>query len=105
MDTTENTQTATREVNVPVVTTYLPGHSRPELAQYAFAYTNLGSSWELKKDYAKAIKDYTQATQLDEEELHTFLDRALKVKTAKKIPPGTYTVVLGPTVTGLLAHA
>ena len=39
MDKTENTQTDTSEVDVTVVTTYLPGHSRPELAQYAFAYT------------------------------------------------------------------
>ncbi len=39
MDKADNTHTDTSAVDVVVVTTYLPGHSRPEQGQYAFAYT------------------------------------------------------------------
>ncbi|MDH5170846.1 MAG: Co2+/Mg2+ efflux protein ApaG [Gammaproteobacteria bacterium] len=37
MDNADNIQAGA--VGVKVVTTYLPGHSRPEQGQYAFAYT------------------------------------------------------------------
>jgi ApaG protein len=39
MDKTIHPNTEAHEVGVTVVTTYLPGHSKPELDQYAFAYT------------------------------------------------------------------
>jgi len=39
MDNTNHPIAGAHEVGVTVVTTYLPGHSRPELDQYAFAYT------------------------------------------------------------------
>ncbi len=39
MDKADNTRTTRTQVVVTVVTTYLPGHSRPEQQQYAFAYT------------------------------------------------------------------
>jgi ApaG protein len=39
MDKTDNTGVAGTQVDVTVVTTYLPGHSRPDQQQYAFAYT------------------------------------------------------------------
>jgi len=39
MDKTDNTRTSRTQVVVTVVTTYLPGHSRPDQNQYAFAYT------------------------------------------------------------------
>lgn len=39
MDNTTHPNTGAKEVDVTVVTTYLPGHSKPEQDQYAFAYT------------------------------------------------------------------
>jgi len=39
MDNTNNPNAGPQEVRVTVVTTYLPGHSQPDLDQYAFAYT------------------------------------------------------------------
>ena len=39
MDKPNYPQVDTNEVDVTVVTTYLPGHSKPDLGQYAFAYT------------------------------------------------------------------
>jgi ApaG protein len=39
MDNTIQPNIEAQEVGVTVVTTYLPGHSKPELDQYAFAYT------------------------------------------------------------------
>ena len=39
MDNTNQPDQMTHAVGVAVVTTYLPGHSKPELDQYAFAYT------------------------------------------------------------------
>ena len=39
MDNTNNPNAGSQKVGVTVVTTYLPGHSQPELDQYAFAYT------------------------------------------------------------------
>jgi ApaG protein len=39
MDKTDSTEAAPSRVRIKVVTTYLPGHSRPEEQQYAFAYT------------------------------------------------------------------
>ena len=39
MDKADNTGITPAQVEVAVVTTYLPGHSRPDQQQYAFAYT------------------------------------------------------------------
>ncbi len=39
MNKADNTGIAGTQVDVTVVTTYLPGHSRPDQRQYAFAYT------------------------------------------------------------------
>lgn len=39
MDNSNHPDKEAHEVGVAVVTTYLPGHSKPELDQYAFAYT------------------------------------------------------------------
>jgi ApaG protein len=39
MDKTDTAGTTATQVDVKVVTTYLPGHSRPDQQQYAFAYT------------------------------------------------------------------
>jgi ApaG protein len=39
MDKANNTRPGVDAVHVKVVTTYLPGHSRPAQGQYAFAYT------------------------------------------------------------------
>jgi ApaG protein len=39
MDKTDHTGATETQVDVNVVTTYLPGHSRPDQHQYAFAYT------------------------------------------------------------------
>jgi ApaG protein len=39
MDKSDSTGATEPQVEVTVVTTYLPGHSRPDQRQYAFAYT------------------------------------------------------------------
>ena len=39
MDKTDTARATETQVDVKVVTTYLPGHSRPDQQQYAFAYT------------------------------------------------------------------
>jgi len=62
------------------------------------------SSGQTRSDFFTNFANGYEVTEIDQDELTTFLDRTVKIKTAKKITPGTYTVVLSPTVTGLLAH-
>jgi TldD protein len=58
----------------------------------------------VRYDYSPHFGNGYEATKLSDEKLHEMLKRALKIKAAGRIPPGAYTAVLSPNVTGLLAH-
>jgi TldD protein len=45
-----------------------------------------------------------EVKSIPDEELTAFLQRAVKIKAAGRIPPGKYTTILSPSVSGLLAH-
>ncbi|MDD9954446.1 MAG: TldD/PmbA family protein [Candidatus Woesearchaeota archaeon] len=62
------------------------------------------ASGETRSDHFTNFRNGFEVTDIDEEDLKAFMDRAAKLKTAKKLPPGKYTAILSPTVTGLLAH-
>lgn len=58
---------------------------------------------ETRSDFYANFSNGFDVVQLDDD-FTAFLDRAVKVGQAAKIAPGTYTAVLHPTVSGLLAH-
>lgn len=62
------------------------------------------SDGQTRSDFTSFFANGYEATELDETVLSNFLDRAVKIKTARRITPGKYTAVLAPSVTGLLAH-
>jgi TldD protein len=59
---------------------------------------------QTRYDYFSNFSNGFEATHIPEQKLQDFLKRALKVKAAGRIPPGKYTAVLSPNLSGLLAH-
>lgn len=59
---------------------------------------------EVRHDHLTRFADGVEVLDIAQTELDTFLERARKIATAQRITPGTYTVVTGPIVTGILAH-
>ena len=59
---------------------------------------------QTRYDYFGHFGHGFEITHVNQEKLHEFLKRALKVKAAGRIQPGKYTAILSPNVTGLLAH-
>jgi TldD protein len=58
----------------------------------------------IRYDYSPHFGNGYEATKISDEKLQEIAKRALKIKGAGRIPPGSYTTILSPNVTGLLAH-
>ena len=59
---------------------------------------------EARHDHLTRFADGAEVLDIPDADLTTFLERARKIATARRITPGAYTVILGPIVTGILAH-
>lgn len=59
---------------------------------------------QTRNDFYTSFANGYEVTKLNETELKAFLTRTTHLKSAKRITPGKYTVILHPTVAGLLAH-
>lgn len=59
---------------------------------------------QVRNDYRSWFSPGFEVKNIPETELAAFLQRSLRIKAAGRIPPGKYTAILSPSITGILAH-